>query len=274
MPGLKNLLLLAGLLFFVMGCSNNEPSTDSGLDSAGDISHEDQVSDDDDSGDDDSGDDDIPNVSLVCTPSSTFEAGGAINCSLIQSSSTNKSVRVKLTYSGTATAGTDYSGNHRSRTITKGQISTSWKLIGKADSNREGNETIVIKVDSVTNAKKNGAKRARLILEDTVYDDSGDDDSGDDDSGDDDSGDDDSGDDEPVPTYTIIASVQSGGCTVSPLGSISIDEGSDKTFTISVNLGVVKLLQVDGAPQQCEPLGCSYTFFNVTEDHSIDVMCS
>ena len=105
-----------------------------------------------------------PKVSLSCTPSSASEKGGKFTCTVSLSKSTTKSVKVKLAYSGTATAGTDYSGHHASRTIPKGKTSTKWKLTGKTDSKTKGNETIVINVTSVTNATEKGTQKASLVL--------------------------------------------------------------------------------------------------------------
>ncbi len=109
-----------------------------------------------------------PTVSLSCSSSSFAESGGKSTCTLSLSKSTTKSVTVKLAYSGTATAGTDYSGNHTSRTISAGNTSTSWKLTGKSDSKTEGNETIVINVTSVTNAKESGTQRENLTLTEAI----------------------------------------------------------------------------------------------------------
>jgi len=105
-----------------------------------------------------------PKVTLSCTPSSFSETSGKATCTLRLSKSTTKSVKVKLGYSGTATEGTDYSGNHTSRTISAGKTSTSWTLTGKSDTKREGNETIVINVTSVTNATEKGIQKASLVL--------------------------------------------------------------------------------------------------------------
>jgi hypothetical protein len=107
-----------------------------------------------------------PTISLSCTPSSASESRGKFTCTLSLSQSTTKSVKVGLAYSGTATAGTDYSGHYASRTIPKGKTSAKWKLTGKADSETEGNETIIINVTSVTNATEQGTQKASLVLTD------------------------------------------------------------------------------------------------------------
>ena len=74
-------------------------------------------------------------------------------------------------------------------------------------------------------------------------------------------------------TYTITTTVQSGDCSISPSGNISVSEGSDQTFTISVNSGTLSLLQVDGTAQQCATDGCDYTFTAVSSDHTMEVLC-
>ena len=74
-------------------------------------------------------------------------------------------------------------------------------------------------------------------------------------------------------TYTITTTVQSGDCSISPSGNVSVSEGSDQTFTISVNSGTLSLLQVDGIPEQCATDGCDYTITAVSSDHTMEVLC-
>ncbi len=78
----------------------------------------------------------------------------------------------------------------------------------------------------------------------------------------------------PVTTYTVAASVLAGDCAISPSGNVSVNEGSDQTFTITVNSGNVDLLTVDDIPVACDQAGCSYSFVSVSADHTIDVICS
>jgi hypothetical protein len=73
--------------------------------------------------------------------------------------------------------------------------------------------------------------------------------------------------------YTITTTVQSGDCSISPSGNVSVFEGLDQTFTISVNSGTLSLLQVDGVAQQCAANGCNYTFTTVSSDHAMEVLC-
>ena len=78
----------------------------------------------------------------------------------------------------------------------------------------------------------------------------------------------------PVTTYTIVASVLAGDCAISPSGNVSVNEGDDQIFTITVNSGVVDLLDVDSTPAACDQAGCSYSFVGVAADHAIDVICN
>ena len=78
----------------------------------------------------------------------------------------------------------------------------------------------------------------------------------------------------PATTYTIVASVLAGDCTISPSGDVSVNEGDDQIFTITVNSGNVDLLNVDSTPVACNQAGCSYSFTRVLADHTIDVICS
>ena len=108
-----------------------------------------------------------PTVSLSCTPDSVSEDDGEITCTLSLSKNTSANVIVEMAYSGTATAGTDYSarGGYR-RVIKRNWTSNSWTLTGKSDSETEGNETIIVDISSVTNAIEDGTQQATLTLED------------------------------------------------------------------------------------------------------------
>jgi len=67
-------------------------------------------------------------------------------------------------------------------------------------------------------------------------------------------------------TYTITASAGSHG-SISPSGNITVNQGSDKSFTITPDTGYsINNVLVDGSS-----IGAvsSYTFTNVTENHTI-----
>jgi len=67
-------------------------------------------------------------------------------------------------------------------------------------------------------------------------------------------------------TYTITASAGSNG-SISPSGNISVSQGSDKSFTITPDAGYsINDILVDGSSVGAVS---SYTFINVTEDHTI-----
>ncbi len=69
-----------------------------------------------------------------------------------------------------------------------------------------------------------------------------------------------------TPFFTLNATAGSNG-TISPSGSVFVDPGSSKTFTITPNPGyVVDQVIVDGISQGAIS---SYTFSNVTQDHTI-----
>lgn len=69
--------------------------------------------------------------------------------------------------------------------------------------------------------------------------------------------------------HTIIASANTGG-TISPNGSTIIYEGESQVYTISANTGYrIKSVTVDGTDQG---VITSYTFSNVTSDHTISAV--
>ncbi len=69
-----------------------------------------------------------------------------------------------------------------------------------------------------------------------------------------------------VPQHTITVSAGTGGA-ISPSGAVSVNEGSNRTFTITADPGFLILdVVVDGISQGAV---ASYTFTNVTANHTI-----
>jgi len=76
---------------------------------------------------------------------------------------------------------------------------------------------------------------------------------------------------EDIPTYTITATAGAGG-SISPSGSVTVNHGDSQTFTITPNSGYsIADVKVDNASQGKIT---SYTFDNVTADHTISVTFS
>ena len=72
-----------------------------------------------------------------------------------------------------------------------------------------------------------------------------------------------------VATYAITATAGTGG-TISPSGSVSVNSGDNKTFTVTPNAGYkVASFKVDDVAAQLT--NNSYTFTNVTKAHTIAV---
>jgi hypothetical protein len=69
-------------------------------------------------------------------------------------------------------------------------------------------------------------------------------------------------------SHTIQAAVgNGGGGTISPIGSVNVNDGDDQLFTITPNTGYhITDVVVDGVSKGIIP---SYTFNNVDQDHSI-----
>jgi surface protein len=106
-----------------------------------------------------------PTVSLSCADSSLAEDGGTLVCSLTLSRTWSQSIDVNVAYSGTATAGTDYTGDTAAHTITAGNTSTSWSITGVSDGdNAESDEEIVIEITTVTNGTENGAQSLTIAM--------------------------------------------------------------------------------------------------------------
>lgn len=72
----------------------------------------------------------------------------------------------------------------------------------------------------------------------------------------------------PMPKHTITATAGANG-SITPSGAVEVTEGESKTFTITADEGYeIDTLKVDGADVTVET---SYTFTNVTADHTIAV---
>ena len=70
-------------------------------------------------------------------------------------------------------------------------------------------------------------------------------------------------------TYTIVATAGNGG-TITPNGTVTVNEGADQPFTITANAGYrIASVLVDGVEAISELVNNVYTFTNVTANHTI-----
>jgi hypothetical protein len=70
-------------------------------------------------------------------------------------------------------------------------------------------------------------------------------------------------------SYIIKSTISLGG-SISPSGTITVNSGDSKTFTVTPNPGYkISLLKVDGASKGSIS---SYTFVNITSNHTIEVI--
>lgn len=106
-----------------------------------------------------------PTVSLSCADSSLAENGGTLACSLTLSRTWSQPIDVTVGYLGTATAGTDYTGDTAAHTISTGNTSTSWTITGVSDGdNAESDEELVIEILTVTNGTENGVQSVTIAM--------------------------------------------------------------------------------------------------------------
>ncbi|MCF0168770.1 MAG: hypothetical protein HUJ93_09060, partial [Bacteroidales bacterium] len=70
-------------------------------------------------------------------------------------------------------------------------------------------------------------------------------------------------------TYTIVAIANANG-TISPSGQVSVNQGESVTFTITPNGGYrIASVTVDGVESMGQLVNSTYTFYNVTANHTI-----
>ncbi len=72
-------------------------------------------------------------------------------------------------------------------------------------------------------------------------------------------------------SHTITATAGANG-TISPSGAVTVTEGEDQTFTLTANSGYrIDQVLIDGTNNPAAATAGSYTFENVTGNHTIDV---
>ena len=72
-----------------------------------------------------------------------------------------------------------------------------------------------------------------------------------------------------APSFTITATAEAGG-SITPSGTIQVAEGGNQTFTIKANSGyAISKVLVDGSDKPEAVASGSYTFSNVTANHTI-----
>lgn len=104
-------------------------------------------------------------ATLSATPITMAEDGGTSTVKVTLSKYAFTQVDIKLSFEGTATNGTDYTISSENITIATGQKEGTIKLKGLDDSVFEGNETISVKIASITNAVSDGSQADITIKE-------------------------------------------------------------------------------------------------------------
>ncbi len=111
-------------------------------------------------------DESVPSVTVSAFPSSLIENGGTATVWTTLSNPSTQDVTINLTFSGTATLDSDYSRSGTAITVLAGQTSGSITLTATDDIVREGNESIVIDINSVTNGTENGTQSVTATIVD------------------------------------------------------------------------------------------------------------
>lgn len=113
----------------------------------------------------------FPTVSLSVDSENITEDGGNSNITATLSQISSQDVVVTLSYSGTATSGTDYNTPSTTITIPAGSLFID-AAVGVAtiqDSDAEGNETIIIDIDGVSKGFEDGTQKQTItILDDGI----------------------------------------------------------------------------------------------------------
>jgi len=111
-------------------------------------------------------DDDTPVVSLSAAPTSIAENNGSSTLTASLNIATNATVVVNLSYSGSATSGSDYQTPSSSISIPTGQTSATTTISAINDETDENNETIIVDITGVSGgaASENGNQQQTISI--------------------------------------------------------------------------------------------------------------
>ena len=107
-----------------------------------------------------------PKVSLSTSESSVSEEPDTVTITATLSELVAGDVTVNLAYSGTASSETDYNAGAATITIDEGELTGTTTVGTLQDLIAEGDETIIVDVDSVVNAAENGTQRVTITIVD------------------------------------------------------------------------------------------------------------
>ncbi|NDB30086.1 hypothetical protein EB155_11395 [archaeon] len=104
-------------------------------------------------------------MTLSTSATTIAEPSGSATITATLDNTSSADVTVNLSYSGTATNGSDFSGA-TSITVSAGSTTGTITLSVTDDSNVEITETIIIDIDTVTNASENSTQQVTINLTD------------------------------------------------------------------------------------------------------------
>ncbi|MBF0371091.1 MAG: cadherin domain-containing protein [Magnetococcales bacterium] len=110
---------------------------------------------------------DVTSVTLDVDDNAPAEAGGVATVTATLDAVSAQDVTVTLALSGTATGnGTDYTASGTSIVISAGDTTGTITLTGEDDALDEAGETIIVDIDSVTNASESGTQQVTATIAD------------------------------------------------------------------------------------------------------------
>src|SRR5207244_3186982 len=110
--------------------------------------------------------DNPPAVTLILSDSPMAEAGGVATVTAELSEPSGLPVTVNLSFSGTATLGSDYTHSASSILIPAGSTNGSITLTAVQDALDETDETIIVDISSVTNGAESGTQQVTATITD------------------------------------------------------------------------------------------------------------
>ena len=111
-------------------------------------------------------DETAPSVTLSASPLMFSENGGTTTVMATLSNKSYQDITVELGFSGTAIIGGDYTASVTTLTIPAGSLANSITLMGKDDTDYEGDETVCIDISNVTNGTVGSTKQVIATITD------------------------------------------------------------------------------------------------------------
>ena len=113
-------------------------------------------------------DDDLAQATITISALSILESGGSADVCITLSEAVDEDVTIDFSVGGTAASGQDYSISGLQLVIPAGETSGCLTITPIPDEQPEGNETVIVTIDNITNATGTGSVTLGLLDDDAI----------------------------------------------------------------------------------------------------------